>query len=132
MHFDEIPRYNRGRQAFESPETQACIKDMLNTADFVIVTTKYLKDYYNKKYGVPIENLIAVPNFLPRWWFGDKYDIEQSVNLRNKFKNKPRIGIVSSLSHYNVDKVRVTADGLAVRRKKGEDDKPIEPPVWID
>lgn len=105
---------------------------MLNTADFVVVTTKYLKEYYNKKYGVPIENIIAIPNFLPRWWFGDRYDVEQSVNLRNKFKNKPRIGIVSSLSHYNVDKVRTTKDGKAVRLKKGEDDKPIEPNVWID
>ena len=132
MHCEEIPQYNRGRQAFESPQIQACIKDMLNTADFVVVTTSYLKEYYNKKYGVPLDNIIAIPNFLPRWWFGDRYDVEQSVNLRNRFKNKPRIGIVSSLSHYNVDKVRTTKDGKAVRLKKGEDDKPIEPNVWID
>ena len=105
---------------------------MLNAADFVIVTTKYLKEYYNKKYGVPLENIIAVPNFLPRWWFGDKYDPTAMMNIRGKFKNKPRIGIVSSLSHYNVDKVRSTADGKAVRLKKDENDKPVEPNVWID
>ena len=132
MHCDEIPQYNRGRQAFESPEIQACIKDMLNTADFVVVTTNYLKEYYNRKYGVPLSNILAIPNFLPRWWFGDKYDLTTSMNIRGKFKNKPRIGIVSSLSHYNVDKVRSTADGKSVRLKKDENDRPVEPNVWVD
>lgn len=83
MHYDEIPLYNKGREAFESEEVQSSIKDMLNAADIVIVTTKHLKEYYNKKYGVPMDNLLAVPNMLPKWWFGGKYDLQQSVNARN-------------------------------------------------
>ena len=38
-----IPKYNRGRRSFEGKKVQQNIKAMLNNADFVIVTTDYLK-----------------------------------------------------------------------------------------
>lgn len=52
---------------------------MLNTADFVTVTTDYIRDFYHDHYGVPYENIIAVPNLLPKWWFGDKYDVDAKL-----------------------------------------------------
>ena len=116
-----IPKYNRGRAAFEPPQIQDNIKTMLNTADFVTVTTDYIKQFYHKHYGVPIENIIAVPNLLPKWWFGDKYDPEKKVNQFKKFRAKPRIGIVSSLSHYNIDNVMEDVDGRATRKKTRPD-----------
>ena len=111
MHYDEIPLYNKGRAAFESEEVQSSIKAMLNAADLVIVTTKHLKEYYSKKYGVPEQNLLAVPNMIPKWWFGGKYDLQQSMATRSEHKAKPRVGIVSSLSHYNIQKIKKTPDG---------------------
>ena len=116
-----IPLYNRGRAAFESKKTQSNIKEMLNTADFVVTTTDYLKNFYHKHYGVPLENIIAAPNLLPRWWFGDRYDPAKKIEQFKKYKAKPRIGIVSSLSHYNVDNVRQDKDGKAVRLQKRPD-----------
>jgi len=74
MHYEDIPLFNRGRHAFANDHIQNNIRTMLNVSDFVVVTTEYIKNYYNKKYGVPIENIIAVPNLLPKWWFGDRYD----------------------------------------------------------
>lgn len=115
MHYNEIPLYNRGRAAFENDQTQDNIKMMLNAADLVIVTTKHIKEYYNTKYGVPIDNILAVPNMLPRWWFGDKFDIYQIMNNRTANKSKPRIGIVSSLSHYNFENFRKTKDGKTAK-----------------
>lgn len=88
---------------------------MLNEADLVIVTTKYLKEYYSKRYGVPAENILAVPNLLPRWWFGDKYNVQEVLDDRSKNKAKPRIGIVSSLSHYNFCGYKKTADGKVAK-----------------
>ena len=84
---------------------------MLNAADLVIVTTKYLKQYYNKRYGVPLNNILAVPNLLPKWWFGDKFNVQEALDSRSTNKAKPRIGIVSSLSHYNFCGYKKTADG---------------------
>lgn len=120
MHYDEIPLYNRGRAAFANDQIQNNIKTMLNTADFVIVTTQHIKEYYHEKYGVPLENIIAAPNLLPKWWFGDRYEPAKKLDQFKKFKAKPRIGIVSSLSHYNVDKVRVDANGKAVKEEKDQ------------
>lgn len=100
---------------------------MLNAADFVTVTTDYIKNFYHEHYEVPLENIIAVPNLLPKWWFGDKYDPEAKLKQFNKFKTKPRIGIVSSLSHYNVDNVMEDKDGFAARKKK----KPDGLEIWV-
>ena len=123
-----IPKYNRGRKAFEGERIQSNIRKMLNTADFVTVTTDRIKNFYHEHYGVPLENIIAVPNLLPRWWFGDKYNVQMKVDQFKKFKSKPRIGIVSSLSHYNIDNVMEDKNGLAARRQK----KPDGSEVWIN
>lgn len=128
MSGKDIPMFNRGRQAFESPTVQENIRKMLNEADFVTVTTDYLKQFYHRNYGVPLENIIAIPNLLPRYLFGDRYDPARKAKQFGKNKARPRVGIVSSLSHFNVEGVRVDADGNACRRQKKPDGKEI----WIN
>lgn len=128
MASEHIPKFNRGRAAFEPPQIQENIRLMLNAADFVTVTTDYLKNFYHEHYGVPLENIISVPNLLPKWWFGDRYDSERKLKQFSRFKAKPRIGIVSSLSHYNIDNVRQDKDGKATRLKK----QPDGTEVWIN
>lgn len=110
-----IPKFNKGRQAFEGENVQNNIKKMLNMADFVTTTTQYLKDKYVELYDVDPSRIIALPNFLPKWWFGDRYEPDKKLSQFQKNKAKPRIGIISSLSHYNVDNVRVDKEGYAVR-----------------
>ena len=75
-----IPKFNRGRKAFEGAEIQANIKEMLNTADFVTVTTDYIKEFYHKEYGVPLKNIIALPNLLPKYLFADRYRPELKLD----------------------------------------------------
>lgn len=125
MHYDEIPLFNRGREPFANESTQAKIKYMLNASDLVVVTTDYLKHYYNRKYEVPLENIVAVPNFLPKWWFGDRFDPERKLDQFRKNKQKPRIGIVGSLSHYNIEETLADKDGKAVYQKQAIDGSTI-------
>lgn len=117
MASSEIPLFNRGRKAFESDEIQNNIREMLNTADFVTVTTDYLKDFFHTHYGVPKNNIISIPNLLPRYLFDDRYNTEKKLLQFRQNKAKPRIGIVSSLSHYNVDEVRKDANNNACRKQ---------------
>ena len=121
MSDHDIPKYNKGRAAFEGEKVQSNIETMLNTADFVVTTTDYIKQFYHRHYKVPLENILAVPNLLPKWWFGDRYDLDKKVSQFKQFKAKPRIGIISSLSHYNVENVKEDKDGKAVRQKIKED-----------
>lgn len=114
MGDDDIPLYNRGRAAFSSQATQESIKKMLNISDFVLTTTPYIKNYYHEKYGVPLENIVTIPNLLPKWWIGGKYDPQRRIEDFKRFKSKPRVGIISSLSHYNIDNLRQTIDHIPV------------------
>lgn len=118
---NSIPLFNRGRGAFEGERVQSNIRTMLNAADFVTVTTDYLKHVYHDFYGIPLENIIAVPNFLPKWWIGDRYRPKDKLEQFKANQRKPRIGIVSSLSHYNVDGARMTKEGRAVRKQPQPD-----------
>lgn len=70
---------------------------------------------------MPLENILAVPNLLPKYLFGDRYDVDRKMNEFSKFRNKPRIGIVSSLSHFNIDGVREDKNGMACRLQKNPD-----------
>jgi len=120
---NSIPFFNRGRKAFEGKQVQSNIRQMLNAADFMTVTTDYLREVYHDIYGVPVENIIAVPNLLPKYLFGDRYEPSKKVKQfeKAKPKNKLRIGIVSSLSHFNIDNVRVDSEGKATREQKAPD-----------
>ena len=125
MGADDIPVWNRGRRAFLPKERQEAIKEMLQLADEVLVTTDYLKTYYNREYDVPLDNIVAVPNLLPRWWIDSKLDVDKKVESFKKRKKdgKINVGIVSSLSHYNIDGIRKNADGKCVFTDKLPDGK---------
>lgn len=112
-----IPLFNRGRKSFEGEHIQSNIKHLLEQADIITVTTDYIKETYHRIYGIPLEKIVALPNFLPKYLFDDRYDLQRKVDQFRRYKAKPRIGIVSSLSHYNIDGIRMGADGRAVRSK---------------
>lgn len=96
-----IPLYNHGRKGFESQEVQDSIKKMLELSDNVVVTTNKLRDMMSSGYGISKDKIVAIPNLLPHWWIGDRYDPERKARQFSQFKPKPRIGIISSMSHYN-------------------------------
>lgn len=52
---------------------------MMNLCDLVTVTTTHLKEYVNRRYGVPLQRIVAVPNLLPHWWIGDRYEPEKKL-----------------------------------------------------
>lgn len=65
---------------------------IMRNVDKVTFSTQFLKDYYKDKFG--IENSVVVPNFLPKFLWGDK-------GKRDKYKKgtKPRILWAGSASH---------------------------------
>lgn len=121
MHCDDIVKYNRGRKAFIG-KSQENIQKMLNNVDFVLTTTDHIKSYYNRRYGVPLEKIICIPNYLPRWWIGDYYNKDESIENFKRFKNKMRVGMVSSLSHYNIEHIKEDQTGCVVWEEDKKDE----------
>lgn len=105
MGKDDIPLYNRGRGSYQRDDIQSNIKFFLEHADIVQVSTTNLKEYYSSKYQIPIKKIFAIPNLLPKWWIGDRFHPEEKLKQFKQNKSKPRIGVISSLSHYNLNKV---------------------------
>lgn len=103
LHADEIPTFNAGRKAYDNEDAKNNISFTMNNADMVIITTDTIKEYYNKKFNIPYHKLIKIPNYLPEWEFGGKYSESKIMELWSKFNKKPRIGIISSSSHFNTD-----------------------------
>ena len=99
---------------------------MLNESDFVLTTTDYIKEAYHREYNVPLDNIVCIPNFLPRWWIGGKVNLPYKLEMFKQNKSKKiRVGVVSSLSHYNIENVRELPDGKAVYEVKDKQDNLI-------
>lgn len=116
-----IPMYNRGRRAFIGDKAQGNIKKMMNNSDFILTTTGYLRQKFHECYDIPLENILCIPNLLPRWWIGSYFHPKECLENFRAFKKKPRVGIVSSLSHYNISGVKQDKNGLAAFEDKNPD-----------
>lgn len=103
IHKDDIPMYNTAWETYQSDELMTNIKSMLDNSDFVLVTTQELKDYYNTKFSIPNNKIIIIPNYIPKWWMGNLYNKSEAVKLYRKHRHKPRLGIISSSSHFNLN-----------------------------
>ena len=69
---EEIPDYNSYKHAFASDEIRQNCVDMMNMADEVTVTCKYMRDLFIEKTGQ--QKTSVVPNFHPEWWIGHHYN----------------------------------------------------------
>ena len=103
ISYDDIPPYNIGRHAFKNDNFYKNIQSMMLASDFITITTDELKTYYVNKYKIPEEKFLVIPNYLPRWWAGESYNLNDIVTRYNKNKNKPRIGFPVSSSHFDLE-----------------------------
>jgi len=97
---EDIPLYNRNRDAFTSPEIQNSIKEILSMMDEITVTCDYFRDYIIEKSGN--KNVSTVPNYLMKWWFDRYYNLADLVKKYDKNKKKPVVAIFASGTHVDV------------------------------
>ncbi len=100
VFIEDIPLYNRNRDAFQSKEIQDAIKDMLSMMDEITVTCDYFKDLMIEKTGN--KKVTVVPNYLMKWWFDRYYNLGDLVKKYEKNKKKPVIAIFASGTHVDV------------------------------
>jgi glycosyltransferase involved in cell wall biosynthesis len=97
---EDIPLYNRNRDAFTSKEIQDSIKQILLTMDEIIVTSEYFRDYMIEKSGN--KNVSFIPNYLMKWWFDRYYNLGNLVKNYDKNKKKPIVAIFASGTHVDI------------------------------
>jgi hypothetical protein len=97
---EDIPLYNRNRDAFTSPDIQNSIMEIMQMMDEITVTCDYFRDYLIDKTGN--KNVTTVPNYLMKWWFDRYYNLGNLVKQYDKNKKKPVIAIFASGTHVDV------------------------------
>ena len=98
---EDIPEYNKYKPAFENPEIRESAQAIMGMCDEITVTCKFMRDYYREKTGN--NNITIIPNFMPKFWMGNHFDLTKNMNNYDKYKKKPRILYAGSGAHFDVD-----------------------------
>ena len=98
---EDIPEYNKYKPAFVNPEIRESAQAIMSLCDEITVTCDFMKDYYTDKTGN--KNITVIPNFMPKFWIGNHYDLTKNMNNLDKYKKKPRILYAGSGAHFDVD-----------------------------
>ena len=74
---------------------------MMAMCDEITVTCPFMRDYYKEKTGN--NNVTVIPNFMPKFWIGQYYNHNRTMESFDKHKRKPRILYAGSGAHFDVD-----------------------------
>ena len=97
---EDIPDYNRCKDAFNDESIFKSSLEMMQLCDEVTVTCDYMKNYYIEKTGN--KNITVIPNYPSKNWFDRYYDEDKLLKNYDKYKKKPRIGYFGSGTHIDV------------------------------
>lgn len=97
---EDIPEYNRCREAFTDPAIVKSILDIMSKMDEISVTCDYMKEYYRHKTGN--NNITVIPNYAPKSWLGRYYEPNRVARLYDQHKKRPRVLYSGSGTHVDV------------------------------
>ena len=97
---EDIPLYNKNREAFVSEEIRQSVIDIMNMCDEITVTCDYMRDYFKSK--LSNQNITVIPNYLMKWWFDRHYDANKLKRNFDKNRKKPIVAIFASGTHVDV------------------------------
>jgi hypothetical protein len=97
---DDIPDYNRCKDAFVDPTIVESILEIMKNMDEITVTCDYMKQYYQEKTGN--KRITVIPNYAPKFWLDRFYDKKRVQDLYEKNKKRPRILYSGSGTHLDV------------------------------
>jgi hypothetical protein len=97
---DDIPDYNRCKEAFVDQSIIDSILSIMQEMDEITVTCDYMKEYYQHKTGN--KNITVIPNYAPKFWLDRFYNKERIQKLYEKNKKRPRVLYSGSGTHVDV------------------------------
>jgi len=106
---EDIPLYNKSREAFVDPVIGKTATEIIRLCDAITCPTKFMADYYSERTGVPA---IVVPNYLPKFWMDRFYSKQKVTENFDRNKKRPRIGYVGSPTHLNVMRLPGVIDDI--------------------
>lgn len=108
---EDIPDFNRCKEAFLDDQIVASVLEMMSIADEVTVTCEYMKQYYIQKTGNT--NIRVIPNYPPRYWGDGHYDLSKLEKRYDTHKKRPRVGYCGSGTHFDIQNKMNQQDDFA-------------------
>lgn len=106
---EDIPLYNKAREAFVDPVIKNTAIEIMKLCDYITAPTKYMADYYTERTGVQSK---VVPNYMPKFWIDRFYSKAKITENFDKNKKRPRIGYVGSPTHLNIGLLKDVKDDI--------------------
>lgn len=106
---EDIPLYNKAREAFVDPVIKNTAIEIMKLCDYITAPTKYMADYYTERTGVQSK---VVPNYMPKFWIDRFYSKAKITENFDKNKKRPRIGYVGSPTHLNIGLLKDIKDDI--------------------
>jgi hypothetical protein len=98
---EDIPDYNKFKSAFIDPKIRESALAIMSEVDEITVTNKFMQEYYRSKTGN--QNITVIPNYPPKWWMDNYYDIDDINKNYTQHRKKPRILYSASGAHFDVE-----------------------------
>ena len=99
---EDIPDYNRCKDAFVDPKLKDNIKYIIGLCNKFSVVSPYMREYYINKLSLDPDMVKVVPNYPPRFWLDNYYNHENKMEQYDQNKKRPRIGYCGSGTHFDV------------------------------
>jgi hypothetical protein len=106
---EDIPIYNKAREAFVDPVIKQTAIEIMKLCDFITTPTKFMADYYTERTKVQSK---IIPNYMPKFWIDRFYNKSKITENYEKNKKRPRIGYVGSPTHLNIALLKNTQDDI--------------------
>lgn len=97
---EDIPEYNRCRDAFNDDKIVKNILEIIELMDEMTVTCQFMKDYYIEKTGN--KKITVIPNYAPKFWLDRFYNPKKLSENFDKNKKRPRVLYSGSGTHIDV------------------------------
>lgn len=97
---EDIPDYNRCKDAFNDEKIVKNILEIIGMMDEMTVTCQFMKDYYIEKTGN--KNITVIPNYAPKFWLDRMYDSQKLLKNFEKNRKRPRVLYSGSGTHIDV------------------------------
>lgn len=97
---DDIPDFNRCKDAFNNPEIVKTILEIMSMMDEFTVTCQYMKEYYKEK--SPGARINVLPNYAPKFWLDRFYNPKRLQEIFEKNKKRPRVLYSGSGVHADI------------------------------
>lgn len=108
--YEDIPDYNMAKPYFSYDRIGNSVKEIMDCCDIITVTTDELKNLYVEKLKQDPRKFMIIPNYLPRWWIGDAFNLDNQLAQYDKQRRTPHIGFCCSTNHFDVNNVNKGVD----------------------